>query len=91
MKSKRIYRRVKVPKESCNSTWCGMTMMMMMMTTMIQVIREEQTENTDFSVNVSNFYAGREISNFGREICYIDFYYFVVFLSLYKFLDTTTV
>jgi len=34
---------------------------------------EEQTEHTHFSVNVSNFYPGREISNFGREICYIDF------------------
>jgi hypothetical protein len=37
---------------------------------MIQVIREEQTEHTDFSFN---FYPGREISNFGRKICYIDF------------------
>jgi len=50
-----------------------MMVMIMMMTTMIQVIREEQTEHADFSVNVSKLYPGREISNFGREICYIDF------------------
>jgi hypothetical protein len=51
-------------------------MMMMMMTTtttMTQVIREEKTEHTDFSANVSNFYPDREISVFEREICYIDF------------------
>jgi len=75
MKCKRICRRVNVLKESRNISWCGMTMMVMimMMTTMIQVIREEQTEHADFSVNVSKLYPGREISNFGREICYIDF------------------
>ena len=62
------------------------TTMMMMMT---QLIREEQIEHTDFSVNISDFHPGREISNFGQEICFIDISYFVAFLSLDKFLDTT--
>jgi hypothetical protein len=40
---------------------------------MIQIIREEQTEHTDFSAKVFYFYPDHEISNFCREICYIDF------------------